>query len=237
MGRAAQRRRRAGVRLARGGAACGRRSRGRCGGGMSGCCCRPERSTMPVWYCDRMVTERIGDWEPRTGRHNDSPAEVFGFSGGAALLQMAAVDAAGGFPAPYFLYYEDTTPPGGCGWPAAASRTRRARWSGSDWPARTRRLRCSLPQQRNRLLTLTRCAPAGVALRQLARFRWPPARWRRSGCCAGRCRRRRHFRVGLRLRVLGSYARLLPWALRTRRAIGRRATVGRAAVARSWPGR
>ncbi|MFL6129084.1 MAG: hypothetical protein ACJ73E_08455 [Mycobacteriales bacterium] len=35
-------------------------------------------------------------------------AEVFGFSGGAALLRLAAVHSAGGFPARYFLYYEDT---------------------------------------------------------------------------------------------------------------------------------
>ena len=43
-----------------------------------------------------------------------------------------------------------------------------------------------------------------------------------------------HFRVGLRLRVLGSYARLLPWALRTRRQVTSRSTVDRAALARQW---
>ena len=38
----------------------------------------------------------------------DTAAEVFGFSGGAALLDLAAVRAVGGFPARFFLYYEDT---------------------------------------------------------------------------------------------------------------------------------
>ncbi len=33
--------------------------------------------------------------------------DVFGFSGGAALLRMGAVRAVGGFPAEFFLYYED----------------------------------------------------------------------------------------------------------------------------------
>jgi hypothetical protein len=43
-----------------------------------------------------------------------------------------------------------------------------------------------------------------------------------------------HFRAGLRLRVLGSYARLLPWALTDRRRIGRRSTVARSAVWSAW---
>ena len=34
--------------------------------------------------------------------------DVFGFSGGAALLDVAAVRAAGGSPTRFFLYYEDT---------------------------------------------------------------------------------------------------------------------------------
>ena len=33
--------------------------------------------------------------------------DVFGFSGGAALLRTDAVKAVGGFPAQYFIYYED----------------------------------------------------------------------------------------------------------------------------------
>jgi GT2 family glycosyltransferase len=168
----------------------------------------------------------------------DSPAEVFGFSGGAALLQMAAVDAAGGFPAPYFLYYEDTDTSwrlrlaGGRVTYAPGAVVRHAHSASADQASAL----FSFHNERNRLLTLTRCAPAGVALRQLARFGLT------TGSLAAKRVLRRplppapHFRVGLRLLVLGSYARLLPWALRTRREIGRRATVGRAAVAGRWLG-
>lgn len=95
----------------------------------------------------------------------------------------------------------------------------------------------SFHNERNRLLTLTRCAPAGVALRQLARFGVT------TGSLAAKRALRRplppapHFRTGLRLRVLASYLRLLPWALRTRREIGRAATRSRAEVAAEWLGR
>ena len=37
-----------------------------------------------------------------------APAEVWGFSGGAALLRRDAALAVGGFPVRFFLYYEDT---------------------------------------------------------------------------------------------------------------------------------
>src|SRR5688572_18745086 len=50
----------------------------------------------------------------------DEPAEVFGFSGGAALLRTDALREVGGFPEPYFLYYEDTD---------TSWRLRRAGWS------------------------------------------------------------------------------------------------------------
>jgi GT2 family glycosyltransferase len=168
----------------------------------------------------------------------DLPAEVFGFSGGAALLQTAALRSAGGFPAPYFLYYEDTDTSwrlrlaGGRVRYAPAAVVRHAHSASADQASAL----FSFHNERNRLLTLTRCAPAGFALRQLARFGLT------TGSLAGKRLLRRplppapHFRVGLRLRVLGSYARLLPWALRTRREIGRRATVPRAEVARRWLG-
>ena len=169
----------------------------------------------------------------------DSDAEVFGFSGGAALLRMAAVEAAGGFPAQFFLYYEDTDTSwrlrlcGGRVRYAPAAVVRHAHSASADQASAL----FSFHNERNRLLTLTRCAPAAVALRQLVRFGLT------TGSLAARRARRRplppapHFRTGLRLRVLASYARLLPWALRTRREIGRRAVRSRAEVARQWLGR
>ena len=164
--------------------------------------------------------------------------EVFGFSGGAALLQMDAVRSAGGFPAPYFLYYEDTDTSwrlrlaGGRVRYAPDAVVRHAHSASTDQASAL----FSFHNERNRLLTLTRCAPAGVALRQLGRFGLT------TGSLAAKRALRRplppapHFRIRLRLRVLASYARLLPWALRTRRQIGRRAVLSRAEMAGRWLG-
>lgn len=166
------------------------------------------------------------------------PAEVFGFSGGAALLSVAELRAVGGFPAPFFLYYEDTD----TSWRlrlagrsvgyAPDAVVSHAHSASAD---RTSAL-FSFHNERNRLLTLTRCAPAGYAAGRLGRFLLTTA-----SLGAKRALRRPlppapHFRVGLRLRVLASYLRLLPWAVRTRRAVGRRSTVDRAAVLARWAG-
>jgi len=166
----------------------------------------------------------------------DVPAEVFGFSGGAALLDTAAVRAAGGFPAPYFLYYEDTDTSwrlrlgGGRILYAPGARVRHAHSASADQASAF----FSFHNERNRLLTLTRCAPGRLAARQVAKFPVTTA-----SLAAKRALRRPlpaapHFRVGLRLRVLGSYARLLPWALAERHRISRRSTVDRVAVAERW---
>ena len=154
-----------------------------------------------------------------------APDTVFGFSGGAALLRLAAVEAVGGFPLRFFLYYEDTD----LSW-----RLRLAGWEIRYEPravvhhAHSATVdqasdRFAFFNERNRLLMLTRCAPAGRVLRALARFLLTTA-----SLTVTRLRRRPVpdqpvFDTGLRLRVLGSYARALPWALRTRRAIRRSA--------------
>jgi GT2 family glycosyltransferase len=166
----------------------------------------------------------------------DRPTEVFGFSGGAALLRVAAVRAVGGFPAPFFLYYEDTD----TSWRlrlaglrvayAPEAVVRHAHSRSTDQASAL----FSFHNERNRLLTLTRCAPLPFALGQLGRFGLTTA-----SLAAKRALRRPlppapHFRTGLRLRVLGSYARLLPWALRGRRAVGRASTVDRAEVLHRW---
>jgi hypothetical protein len=168
----------------------------------------------------------------------DAPAEVFGFSGGAALLAVEPLRAIGGFPAPFFLYYEDTD----VSWRlrlaghrigyAPGAVVRHAHAASSD---RTSAL-FSFHNERNRLLMLLRCAPAGFAVRQLLRFGLTTA-----SLAVTRLRRRPvpsapHFRLGLRLRVLGSVLRLLPWALRSRRAVGRMSTVDRTVLLREWAG-
>jgi GT2 family glycosyltransferase len=168
----------------------------------------------------------------------DTAAEVFGFSGGAALLELAAVRAVGGFPARFFLYYEDTD----VSWRlrlaghaigyAPAAAVRHAHAASAD----QRSALFSFHNERNRLLMLTRCAPARLVLAQLLRFLLT------TGSLAAKRLLRRpvpdapHFRPGLRLRVLASYGRLLPWALATRRAVGRVSTVDRTAVPREWAG-
>jgi GT2 family glycosyltransferase len=157
------------------------------------------------------------------------PAEVFGFSGGAALLRVAAVRAVGGFPAPFFLYYEDTD----TSWRlrlaghsigyVPGAEVRHAHSRSADQTS----VLFSFHNERNRLLMLVRCAPASFALRQVARFVLTTA-----SLATKRDRPPApHFRVSVRLRVLASFLRLLPWALRSRAGGDRRA------VLREWAGR
>jgi hypothetical protein len=166
----------------------------------------------------------------------DRPAPVFGFSGGAALLSTPVLREVGGFPAPFFLYYEDTD----VSWRlrlaghtvsyAPGAVVRHAHSASADQTSAL----FSFHNERNRLLMLIRCAPASFALRQVLRFGLTTG-----SLALARLRRRPlppapHFRTGLRLRVLASVLRLLPWALRTRRAVTRSATRDRAAVLREW---
>ena len=152
------------------------------------------------------------------------PGEVFGFSGGAALLRTDALRGVGGFPAPFFLYYEDTD---------ASWRLRRAGWSIRYEPAAVVHHRHSATadqtsamfaywNERNRLLMHARNAPLGSAAAVWGRFLLTTgslaarALTGRSGTTA------HQQRVGLRLRVLAGAVRLLPWALRTRAALSHR---------------
>jgi hypothetical protein len=150
------------------------------------------------------------------------PGEVFGFSGGAALLRTDALRAVGGFPAPFFLYYEDTD---------TSWRLRTAGWTVRYEPAAVVHHRHSATadqtsamfafwNERNRLLMHVRCAPIGAAL----------AVWFRFVLTTGSLAARRltgsprppahQQRVRLRLRALAGALRLLPWALRTRTGRG-----------------
>ena len=138
--------------------------------------------------------------------------DVFGFCGGAALLRTAAVRAVGGFPAEFFLYYEDLD---------TSWRLRRAGWAIRFVPdsvvlhrhAATTDRRSALfhyHNERNRLLTLIRCAPPAVAPTQFVRFLLTTG-----SLTASRLLRRQvpddpNFRLGLRLRVLRDALRMAP---------------------------
>lgn len=162
------------------------------------------------------------------------PAEVFGFCGGAALLRAGALAAAGGVPAGFFCYYEDTD---------TSWRLRLAGWTVRSAPgARVRHVlgastRPGSPafhrwNERNRLLMLIRCAPALVAARELARFAALTAVLpvRRAVPDAP------NFRLRLRLLVLAEVAARLGPTLLQRLRIGRRSTVARRAVWHTFAG-
>lgn len=161
--------------------------------------------------------------------------EVFGFCGGAALLRTAELRAAGGVPASFFCYYEDTD----TAW--------RLRLAGhrviSVGPARVRHQHGASTRpgsalfhrwnERNRLLMLLRCAPGPVAARELARFlvitALLPLRQNVPDAA--------NFTFGLRARVLGEVLLRMPATVVQRLVIGARSKVARRVVWRDWAGR
>ncbi|GAA4620092.1 glycosyltransferase family 2 protein [Saccharopolyspora hordei] len=160
----------------------------------------------------------------------DASGEVFGFCGGAALVRTAALRSAGGVPAHFFCYYEDTD---------TSWRLRLAGHRIVSVPeAVAAHLHGATTQpgsplfhrwnERNRLFMLLRCAPATVAVRELVRFT--------AITCALPLRRNvpaaANFRVALRLRVLADVVGRLPATVRERRRIR---PAGR--VWREWAGR
>ncbi|GAA0551037.1 glycosyltransferase family 2 protein [Saccharopolyspora spinosporotrichia] len=170
--------------------------------------------------------------------------EVFGFCGGAVLMRMADLCAISGVPARFFCYYEDTD----TSWRLRLAGRRIVHVAGArathlhGASAEPGSVRFHRWNERNRLLTLLRCAPAPVAMREVVRFaaitcalpvrRYAPRPLRRDVPEAA------NFRTTLRMRVLGEVAVRMPWTLAERLAIGRRAAaVGRARVWREWAGR
>jgi GT2 family glycosyltransferase len=159
---------------------------------------------------------------------------VFGFCGGAALLRTDALHAIGGVPAGFFCYYEDTD---------TAWRLRLAGWQIQTVTKATAAHRHGASStlgsfrfhrwnERNRLLMLLRCAPASVAIHQLARFvGLTTVLPFRAGPHA------LNFTVRLRLLVLAEVILRLPTTLLARWRIGRRATVRRKVIWRTWAGR
>ncbi|MBA0128019.1 glycosyltransferase family 2 protein [Haloechinothrix sp. YIM 98757] len=171
-------------------------------------------------------------------RSGSEPFEVFAFCGGAALLRAAALRSAGGVPGEFFCYYEDTD---------TAWRLRLAGWRVLAVPAAGVRhlhaastglgsVRFHLWNERNRLLTLARCAPARVAARQWVRFACltlvlPWRRLRVPSSVPGTA----NFRVRPRSRALAGAVVRLPAAVRARLRAGGRQR--RAALWARWAGR
>lgn len=158
------------------------------------------------------------------------PADVFAFCGTAVALRTAALAAVGTFDEEFFLYYEDTDLSWRlrlAGWrlryaPAAVTEHLHAASSGAASPLFV------FSNDRNRLLMLTKCATAPRAARAVGRYLLTTASMSVRDLRAGRP----GARLPLRLRVLASYARLLPVALRHRRRIGRTAVVPRRTLER-----
>ncbi|MDQ4102470.1 MAG: glycosyltransferase [Actinomycetota bacterium] len=172
----------------------------------------------------------------RLGYGQDTTGPLpFGFCGGAALLRTDVLRAAGGVSGSLFCYYEDTD---------TSWRLRLAGYRVIAVPdARVRHFggasaRHGTPifhrwNERNRLLVLLRCAPAGIAARELARFA--------ALTLILPFRRNRpltpNFALRLRLRVLAEVAAWLPATLVARHRIAQRATVHRCALWLIWSDR
>jgi GT2 family glycosyltransferase len=168
----------------------------------------------------------------------DTAEDVPMLCGAAVLLRTAALEQVGVFDDDFFMYYEDTD----LSW-----RLRAAGWNVRYEPTAVVRHLHSASSvewspfftfhvERNRLLTLTKDAPAGLATGQLLRFQVTTLSMaRRALLQALRERRRPALRpLLLRLRVTGSYLRLLPRMLWRRRSISRSATTSRSALFARW---
>jgi GT2 family glycosyltransferase len=165
----------------------------------------------------------------------EESARAFGFCGGAVLLRTAALRRAGGVPAAFFCYYEDTD----TAWrlrlrnhtivsvPKAVVTHRH----GASTRPGSRRFH--LWNERNRLAMLLRCAPATVALREVARFAALTAVLPVRRALGRAVPDAGNFRVRLRLRVLGELAAALPRILRERKAVTDLAEVPRSVVWRA----
>ena len=159
------------------------------------------------------------------------PEEVFAFCGGSVCFRTEALREAGLFDEDFFLYYEDTD----LSW-----RLRALGWSIRYQPSAVVRHIHSASSvewsplfvfhtDRNRLLMLTKNARAGLATREVLRYPLTTLSLAlREAARSRHTRRRPPLRPTLlRLRVLGSYLRLLPVMLARRQRLAARARVGR----------
>lgn len=157
--------------------------------------------------------------------------DVFGFCGGAVLLRTGTLRDIGGVPAEFFCYYEDTDTAWRlrlAGWDIVAVQGARVvhRHGASTKPGSPLFHRWN---ERNRLLMLLRCAPARIALRELAKFAVLTAILPLRGEPEAP-----NFRLSLRCRVLAAVIVRLPAVLRARQCITARAVLGRGEVWDAW---
>jgi len=168
----------------------------------------------------------------------DDPEEVFAFCGGAVCLRTEALRDVGYFDDDFFLYYEDTD----LSW-----RLRAGGWSiRYEPPSVSRHIHSASSVEwspfftfhvdRNRLLMLTKNATAGLAAGEVLRYPLTTMSLAlRAVAQARHTGRRPPLRPTLlRLRVIGSYLRLLPLMLARRRRLGVRAQVRRRALQHRW---
>jgi GT2 family glycosyltransferase len=162
----------------------------------------------------------------------DAAPGVFGFCGGAALIRTKALHAAGGVPARFFCYYEDTD---------TAWRLRLAGHTivsvpdaevthhhGASSQPGSRQFH--LWNERNRLAMLIRCAPAWLAALELFRFIAVTILAPLRKLAGQQVSVEWNFRTGLRLQVLCELVVTAGSLLRERRTVTRLANVPRSVV-------
>lgn len=163
-----------------------------------------------------------GFLERDDGQH-DVPSEVFAWCGAAVLLRPSYLRAVGLFEPRFFMYYEDTD----------------LSWRGQAQGWRYRYVPDSVVRhvhaatsvegsalfhhyvERNRLLMLTRNAPAGLAVRASSAHLRSTLGYVKRDVIAPVLRRRRPAPTLVRRRIRSwlSWARLLPWAIVSRRRL------------------
>ena len=159
------------------------------------------------------------------GGQYDAPAEVFAWSGASALLSRAYLESAGLFEERYFLYYEDLDLAWRGrlrGWrhvyvPASVARHVHAASTGLASPLQSHYV------ERNRLLTLVRDAPGGLAWSAVVRFLLITLSYFRRDVVARVLHGKRPSVaiVGRRGRSFVAFLGLLPGALVARRRLRR----------------
>jgi GT2 family glycosyltransferase len=162
-------------------------------------------------------------------------ADVAAFCGAAAAIRTAAARQVGGFPADFFLYYEDTDLSWRLG--RAGGRIRyvpdavvhHLHSATSDQASEA----FAFFNQRNQLLTLVRNAPWLTVVGAVGRYMAVTAVRAVSG--GGRSRAHQS-RPGHRLRVVRAVAAGLPAAVRVRRETNRTAVISARDFARQWLG-
>ena len=168
----------------------------------------------------------------------DEALEVFTACGNGMAMRSALGHELGWFDDDFFLYYEDTD----LSWrirergyairyvPTAVLRHVHAASSGEGSPLFV------FHTDRNRLLMLTKNASPRLALSAVLRYPLTTASMARRAARQGWSGRRRPAvrPTLLRLRVIGSFLRLLPRMLARRRTVGRTAAIARRTLERRW---